>query len=546
MSLERERLLDRATTSAAASSRDDRRTRTVRLIATASCVGVATYALARASGMTFAPSLGNTLAHRFRDDSRFGASSVDATERTVREYKDELFVLSWSHDGGFETHRRRWRREAIEAREDANEARDATANDEDASNRNRGLGSGTLMARTIAKYMPGRLSETSAPFELLYSTRDMPSTPCLDAEYAKKMCEFDRWVPIFNFGSSFKDQSVLPTMVPATLGALRSCFIEGLNPRLGFSADDEPQCEFLRFPTNKYSEQEKCDAKLAECRYHGLFSLNAVDDKSMYEWDNLKPQAEWRGSDYPFLAPRVPGHKPEANEFLSEIASSANISQALHDMAFSTDIGPRLRAVLFSKLHPELIDAKFFSWGNQRDENVAAAKLGVDAVERLNEEALAKYKYHLDLGGGGGTTWSGLIPKLTMPGVLLHHETSMKDSYFDTLKPWVHYVPVAEDLHDVFEKISWCETHPEEARNISVNANDWVRDFRGLKSLLRHNYQALAIPLAKTLDPSGEMLLDFEAAHVDVRAERLAARAAKLAIKASRDAAKAKSTNVSD
>jgi hypothetical protein len=337
-------------------------------------------------------------------------------------------------------------------------------------------------------------------------------------------------------------------MVPATLGALRSCFIEGLNPHLGFSADDEPQCDFLRFPTTKYSEQGKCDAKLAQCRYHGLFSLNAVDDKSMYEWDNLKPQVEWRGSDYSFLAPRVPGHKPDANEFLSEIASSANVSQALHDMAFSTDIGPRLRAVLFSKLYPELIDAKFFNWKNQSSErDKMAAELGIDATERLTEEALGKYKYHLDLGGGGGTTWSGLIPKLTMPGVLLHHETSMKDSYFDTLKPWVHYVPVAEDLHDVFEKISWCETHPEEARNISANANDWVRDFRGLKSLLRHNYQALAIPLAKTLDPSGETLLDFEAAHVAARAERLAVRAAKLAIKASRDAAKAaKVTNVSD
>jgi hypothetical protein len=540
MSLERERLLDRATSNAAASSRDDRRTRAVRLIATASCVGVATYALARASGMMFAPSLGNT-----QRDSRFGASSIDATERTVREYKDELSILSWSHDRGFETHRGSWRQEARSA--DANETPDAPAKDErDVSNRQRGAA--TLMAQTIAKYMPGRLSETSAPFELLYSTWDMPSTPCLDAEYAQKLCEFDRWVPIFNFGSSFKDQTVLPTMVPATLGALRSCFIEGLNPHLGFSADDEPQCDFLRFPTTKYSEQGKCDAKLAQCRYHGLFSLNAVDDKSMYEWDNLKPQVEWRGSDYSFLAPRVPGHKPDANEFLSEIASSANVSQALHDMAFSTDIGPRLRAVLFSKLYPELIDAKFFNWKNQSSErDKMAAELGIDATERLTEEALGKYKYHLDLGGGGGTTWSGLIPKLTMPGVLLHHETSMKDSYFDTLKPWVHYVPVAEDLHDVFEKISWCETHPEEARNISANANDWVRDFRGLKSLLRHNYQALAIPLAKTLDPSGETLLDFEAAHVAARAERLAARAAKLAIKASRDAAKAaKATNVSD
>jgi hypothetical protein len=248
------------------------------------------------------------------------------------------------------------------------------------------------------------------------------------------------------------------------------------------------------------------------------------------------------------LTPSYPDFASTSENFLPWLMEEANKMKAMKMLLRNSDVGPRFRAVLMSKLHPELIDAKFFNWKNQSSErDKMAAELGIDATERLTEEALGKYKYHLDLGGGGGTTWSGLIPKLTMPGVLLHHETSMKDSYFDTLKPWVHYVPVAEDLHDVFEKISWCETHPEEARNISANANDWVRDFRGLKSLLRHNYQALAIPLAKTLDPSGETLLDFEAAHVAARAERLAARAAKLAIKASRDAAKAaKATNVSD
>jgi hypothetical protein len=172
MSLERERLLERAATHAGAASRDDRRRHIARLIATASCVGVATYALVRASGMTFAPSLGNTHRGRDKGNARVDATSIDATERTVREYKDELFVLSWSHDRGFKTHRRRWRAEAPGARrrgDDANE--DAN----EVSNRNEGAGA--LMARTIEKYMPDRLSATSAPFELLYSTRDMPSTP---------------------------------------------------------------------------------------------------------------------------------------------------------------------------------------------------------------------------------------------------------------------------------------------------------------------------------------------------------------------------------
>ena len=47
--------------------------------------------------------------------------------------------------------------------------------------------------------------------------------------------------------------------------------------------------------------------------------------------------------------------------------------------------------------------------------NHVRESIGVDAKERATEELIAKYKYQIDIGGGGGTTWSGLIPKLSMP-----------------------------------------------------------------------------------------------------------------------------------
>jgi hypothetical protein len=201
------------------------------------------------------------------------------------------------------------------------------------------------------------------------------------------------------------------------------------------------------------------------------------------------------------LTPSYPDFASTSENFLPWLMEEANKMKAMKMLLRNSDVGPRFRAVLMSKLHPELIDAKFFNWKNQSSErDKMAAELGIDATERLTEEALGKYKYHLDLGGGGGTTWSGLIPKLTMPGVLLHHETSMKDSYFDTLKPWVHYVPVAEDLHDLAERVRWLETHPTAAQRISANANDWVRDFRRLRSLLAYNYRLLAVPLSLSLD----------------------------------------------
>lgn len=62
-----------------------------------------------------------------------------------------------------------------------------------------------------------------------------------------------------------------------------------------------------------------------------------------------------------------------------------------------------------------------------------------------------------------------------MPGVLFHHETPLKDYFYDKIKPWVHYVPIREDLMDLKERYDWAESHPNEARKISERATEFVK-----------------------------------------------------------------------
>jgi len=224
--------------------------------------------------------------------------------------------------------------------------------------------------------------------------------------------------------------------------------------------------------------------------------MDAVDDKSQYEWDSLIPKAVWRGSDYQFLTEAHPRHKPSAFNFMEEIGSCENKTAKMEQLLHSDDIGPRLRAVLISRLRPNIIDAKFYNWGETSPERASLGiELGFDDGEHLEEPDIGRYRYHLDIGGGGGTTWSGVIPKLSMPGVLLHHETSMKDSYFDDLEAWVQHV-------------------------------------RRMTSLLPYTYRALAKPLALALNAS--FLLDFETAHADPRELRMRARAERIASRAKR------------
>lgn len=84
----------------------------------------------------------------------------------------------------------------------------------------------------------------------------------------------------------------------------------------------------------------------------------------------------------------------------------------------------------------------------------------------------------LDIGGGGGTTWSGTLRKLAMPGVLFHHVTPTKDFFHDELVPLEHYIPVELDLSDLRERYEWAEAHPRKARRIADAGRDFVARMR--------------------------------------------------------------------
>ena len=112
----------------------------------------------------------------------------------------------------------------------------------------------------------------------------------------------------------------------------------------------------------------------------------------------------------------------------------------------------------------------------EREEYKALQNLGINVVgDYLSISEQANYKYHIDLGGGSGTTWTGTIQKLGLPGVLFHHVTPTKDWFHDLLVPWEHYIPINTDLSDLREKYEWAESHPDEAQQIAENGTRFAR-----------------------------------------------------------------------
>ena len=388
-----------------------------------------------------------------------------------------------------------------------------------------------LMAKTIRTYFPSRLDSQMPPFEIAYVVTDFPQTPCVGAKTRAETlegCDVDSWSPIFTFSSVPRDGRLLPSLRGATLITLARR-VERMMGKPSVIPDEKAPA---------WSKYE-------------LFKLpEAQEEREFYEWPKLVNKVFWRGSDWPFLGPPYENHKESmchsilgtrnhsSTCILEEMANFADGEQAIRQMLKADRLTPRGRLVLMSRLDAESnwLDARFVNplmlssaphvptmigravVFQDETRRVLGEKFRLDSKPASTAE-IARYKYHVDVGGWGGTTWTATLSMLSMPGVLLHHETSMKDSYFDELTAWTHYIPVKEDLSDLREKYEWAESHEKECRQIVRNAHAWIRRFDSREGMLRHNYERLAKPLAEVLrvpDVENDFLLPFETVHADL------------------------------
>jgi hypothetical protein len=132
---------------------------------------------------------------------------------------------------------------------------------------------------------------------------------------------------------------------------------------------------------------------------------------------------------------------------------------------------------------------------------LAFQSVGISTIgEFISMQSHSAYKYHIDLGGGGGTTFTGTIEKLAMPGVLFHHVTKTMDYFHDRLKGWVHYIPVHSNLSDLRANYLWAEQNPKDAKKISDNATafmKWMGSVGGFEIMYKEH---LVDPLRKCLE----------------------------------------------
>jgi len=351
------------------------------------------------------------------------------------------------------------------------------------------------LAYLLRQLFPERFTPESQEFVLAIGSGDYPQVklsklPVTDVATTGT----GGTAPVFMFGSAFRDASLYPNMVAMPM----------------------PEWYHLLCFEQWVTSGTVCNELTAATHEHGAHNGLEFGEENGLDWDGLIPQLIWRGSDFCYLPSltRPQKIKPYAYKLspgqqnTDELATQAlreNYDQLTHrwkgvtltaeseqEAKISGSELPWANIKFQRTLHREptkyyLEDAGIYPFlraGSSGSSSVVASPeqdlvryddTGIATGEYMRSADLAKYKYHIDLGGGGGTTWTGTVQKLAMPGLLFHHVTPTKDYIHDRLEPWRHYIPVSHDLRDLKSKFDWAESHPREARWISNEGMAFMR-----------------------------------------------------------------------
>ncbi|KAL7527229.1 hypothetical protein ACHAXR_001857, partial [Thalassiosira sp. AJA248-18] len=401
-----------------------------------------------------------------------------------------------------------------------------------------------VLSYALRKNYPQRFQGgKSGDLVFLMSVGDMPRIrrPCLFEK--SQYCKSNKWAPILQFGSVLADPVYMPSAIamPQSPRPHIPCFGEFQNTG---KVCQDLQPRVMNAASNAAAVGGSHDLKTGQHFQHGLvfgkeLGLLGDDDtdennsKADSYWDDLIPQLVWRGTDFMFLHTlfpdmRAPTYeediKPKESTFVGDVSVTKSAINALWEMG-EDKLTPRWRGVLITseaelearQLAEQSGSTAPLPWANikfascnvdgekvpaseNKDFQLLQDKFGISAIgQSMNMMEHARYKYHIDLGGGGGTTWTGTIEKLALPGVLFHHVTPSKDWFHDHLQPWVHYIPVATDLSDLREKYDWAEANPKEAQRIAEAGTEFARWMGSQEGFAELYQEHIVAPLGKII-----------------------------------------------
>jgi hypothetical protein len=129
---------------------------------------------------------------------------------------------------------------------------------------------------------------------------------------------------------------------------------------------------------------------------------------------------------------------------------------------------PRIRLCEIGREHPDIIDAGITGIAQmpnvQAEEEIRSSGLMADFI---SVKGFNNFRYQIDI-DGNSNSWPGLFQKLLTgsPVLKVASPYGFRQWYYDRLRPWINFIPVAVDMSDLVEKIEWLKAHDDAARQI--------------------------------------------------------------------------------
>lgn len=143
----------------------------------------------------------------------------------------------------------------------------------------------------------------------------------------------------------------------------------------------------------------------------------------------------------------------------------------------------RMALASLSSHYPDLFDAEIMEWDRKAEGGQRSKTRQVSLPDHR------RYKYLIDCAGYG---YSARIKWLLAMGrPLFIVERDVVEHWHEEMQPWVHFIPVATDLSDLFEHRSILEADPELYRAICRQAREFVEERLTVEARLRSVLEAM-------------------------------------------------------
>jgi len=193
----------------------------------------------------------------------------------------------------------------------------------------------------------------------------------------------------------------------------------------------------------------------------GTLSEKMFQANEKYPWDSKIKKACWRGNVSDLW---VPDYQKSSKKLIRNYTKR-----------------PRFLASKFSYNHPDLIDAGFTpSTCPELMEFLRPFTKGYYAPQ---DQVQFAYLLLIDGYANAGSGGAGYEWRLASNSVVFKQDSPCFTWFEPPLQPYVHYIPVHNNMDNLVDQVIWARNHDAECQKIAETANQWIKDNLSVEDL---------------------------------------------------------------